>query len=71
MPQIIKKVNEFIVSMKQGSSYFAVVHPKTAEWYCFDIRKEGTYQITCNGENDYTVVEKDPPPRADALSLST
>jgi hypothetical protein len=63
MTQIIKQNGKFLISMLKGHTYYAFVHSDTAEWHCFNIRKKGTYKITCNGEDDYTIVEKDPPPK--------
>jgi hypothetical protein len=51
--------------MTIGHSYYAYVNDKSAEWHCFDIRTPGTYKITCNGVDDYTIVEEDPPPEND------
>ncbi len=60
MTEIIINNGKFGVTMTQGHSYYAVVHPDTAEWHCFGITTEGTYKITCNGMDDYTIVEKEP-----------
>jgi len=65
MTSIVKNVGKYGVTMTQGHHYYAVVHDKSAEWHCFNITKEGTYKITCNGVDDYTVEEKDPPPDAE------
>jgi len=61
MTSIVKHHGDFSVTMTIGHQYYAVVHPDTAEWHCFGITNEGTYKITCNGVDDYTVVEEEPP----------
>jgi len=62
MSSTVKHSGRFSVTMTVGHSYYAYVTGKTAEWHCFDIRTPGTYKITCNGVDDYTIVEEDPPP---------
>tara|TARA_B100001758_G_scaffold246200_1_gene260718 strand:+ start:1447 stop:1659 length:213 start_codon:yes stop_codon:yes gene_type:complete len=61
MDSIIKRSGKYSVTMSVGHSYYAIVHEKTAEWHCFNIEKRGCYKITCNGEDNYTIVEEDPP----------
>lgn len=65
MSSIIKKSGPYTVSMFKGHSYYAYVNKKCAEWYCFGICTPGNYKITCNGENDYTIVEENPPEKSD------
>tara|TARA_Y100000389_G_C17178464_1_gene372745 strand:+ start:419 stop:634 length:216 start_codon:yes stop_codon:yes gene_type:complete len=62
MNSIIKRSGKYSVTMTEGDSYYAVVTYKTAEWYCFNINKKGTYKITCNGRDNYTIIEESPPP---------
>ena len=61
MESIIKKTGPYSVTMTVGHSYYARVSNKCAEWYCFGIDTPGTYKITCNGVDDYTIVEEDTP----------
>jgi hypothetical protein len=50
-----KKKGLYTISMTVETSYYAVVHSKTPEWHCFGIRTPGTYKITCNGIDDYSI----------------
>ena len=50
-----KKKGLYTVSMTVETSYCAMVHPKTPEWHCLGIRTPGTYKITCNGIDDYSI----------------
>ena len=50
-----KKNMCYIISMTVETSYCAVVHSKTPEWHCLGIRTPGTYKITCNGIDDYSI----------------
>tara|TARA_B110000444_G_scaffold212964_1_gene209568 strand:- start:239 stop:448 length:210 start_codon:yes stop_codon:yes gene_type:complete len=62
MNSIIKRSGKYSVTMEKGHSYYAIVHEKTAEWQCLNIEKRGCYKITCNGRDDYTIIEESPPP---------
>ena len=65
MSSTVKHSGRYSVCMTIGYSYYAYVNDKSAEWHCFDIRTPGTYKITCNGVDDYTIVEEDPPKEND------
>lgn len=51
----MKNKKWYKVSMTVGSTYYAEVHSKTPEWHCLGIRTPGTYKITCNGIDDYSI----------------
>ena len=50
-----KKKGLYTISMVVETSYCAIVHSKTPEWHCLGIRTPGTYKITCNGIDDYSI----------------